>query len=129
MWDAYGEGVVVGCLFLLCVCVCVCVCVRARARVCVCCKRACVRASVCACVRAFARVSVRAVGKLNLRIKPTRRSQGKKVPKRLDVSELKQDGKRQAFINDICSLASSSMLTLITLNILALFTQMLINSE
>ena len=32
-----------------------------------------------------------------------RRPQGNKVPKRLDVSKLKQDSKRQAFINDICS--------------------------
>ena len=43
------------------------------------------------------------VSKLNLRIQPVRRSQGKKVPKRLDVSKLKQDSKRQAFVNDICS--------------------------
>ena len=43
------------------------------------------------------------VSKLNLRIQPARRPQGKKVPKRLDVSKLKQDSKRQAFINDICS--------------------------
>ena len=42
--------------------------------------------------------------KLNLCIQPARRSQGKKVPKRLDVSKLKQSCKRQAFINDICSL-------------------------
>ena len=41
--------------------------------------------------------------KLNQRIQPSRRPQGKKVPKRLDFSKLKQDSKRQAFINDICS--------------------------
>ena len=28
---------------------------------------------------------------------------GKKVPKKLDVSKLKQDSKRQAFVNDLCS--------------------------
>ena len=44
-----------------------------------------------------------AVSKLNLRIQPVRRPQGKKVPKKLDVSKLKQDSKRQAFINDPCS--------------------------
>ena len=43
------------------------------------------------------------VSKLNLRIQPVRRPQGKKVPKRLDISKLKRDRKRQAFINDICS--------------------------
>ena len=43
------------------------------------------------------------VSKLNLRIQPAQRPQGKKVPKRLDVSKLKQDSKRQAFINGICS--------------------------
>ena len=43
------------------------------------------------------------VSKLNLRIQPVQQPQGKKVPKRLDVSKLKQDSKRQAFINDICS--------------------------
>ena len=36
-------------------------------------------------------------------IQPARRPQGKKVPKRLDVSKLKQDSKRQALFNDICS--------------------------
>ena len=41
------------------------------------------------------------VSKLNLRMQPVRRPQGKKVPKKLDVSKLKQDSKRQAFINDI----------------------------
>ena len=41
--------------------------------------------------------------KLNLRIQLVRRPQGKKVPKKLDVSKLKQDSKRQAFINDLCS--------------------------
>ena len=39
----------------------------------------------------------------NLRIQPVRRPQGKKVPKKLDVSKLKQDSKRQAFVNDLCS--------------------------
>ena len=39
------------------------------------------------------------VSKLNLRIQPVRRPQGKKVPKKLDVSKLKQDSKRQAFVN------------------------------
>ena len=34
------------------------------------------------------------VSKLSLRIQPVRRPQGKKVPKRLDVSKLKQDSKR-----------------------------------
>ena len=43
------------------------------------------------------------VSKLNLLIQPVRRPQGKKVPKRLDVSKLKQDSQRQAFTNDICS--------------------------
>ena len=43
------------------------------------------------------------VSKLNLRIQPVRRQQGKKVPKKLDVSKLKQDSKRQAFVNDLCS--------------------------
>ena len=43
------------------------------------------------------------VSKLNLRIQPVRRPQGKKVPKRLDVFKLKQDSKRQAFVNGICS--------------------------
>ena len=43
------------------------------------------------------------VSKLNLRIQPARHQQGKIVPKRLDVSKLKQDSKRQAFINDKCS--------------------------
>ena len=43
------------------------------------------------------------VSKLNLRIQPVRRPQDKKVPKKLDVSKLKQDSKRQAFLNDLCS--------------------------
>ena len=43
------------------------------------------------------------VSKLNLRIQPVRRPQGKKVPKKLDVSKLKQFCKRQAFVNDLCS--------------------------
>ena len=42
------------------------------------------------------------VSKLNLRIQPVRR-QGKKVPQKLDVSKLKQDSKRRAFVNDLCS--------------------------
>ena len=43
------------------------------------------------------------VSKLNLRIQPVRRPQGMKVPKKLDVSKLKQDSQRQAFVNDLCS--------------------------
>ena len=43
------------------------------------------------------------LSKLNLRSQPARRPQGKIVLKRLDVSKLKQDDKRQAFISDICS--------------------------
>ena len=43
------------------------------------------------------------VRKLNLRIQPVRQPQGKKVPKKLDVSKLKQDSKRQAFVNVLCS--------------------------
>ena len=43
------------------------------------------------------------VSKLNLRIQPVRRPQGKKMPKKLDVSKLKQDSKRQTFVNDLCS--------------------------
>ena len=43
------------------------------------------------------------VSKLNLRIQPAGRPQGKKVPKRRDVSKLKQDSKWQAFFNNICS--------------------------
>ena len=41
--------------------------------------------------------------KLNLHIQSARRPQGKKVPKKLDVSKLKQNSKRQAFFNAICS--------------------------
>ena len=41
------------------------------------------------------------VRKLNLRIQPARRHQGKKAPKRLDVLKLNHDSKRQVFINDI----------------------------
>ena len=41
--------------------------------------------------------------KLNLRIQLVRRPQGKKVPKKLDVSKLKQDSKMQTFVNDLCS--------------------------
>ena len=51
------------------------------------------------------------VSKLNLHIQPARRPQSKKVPKRLDVSKLKQDSKRQAFINDICSRLDAMELT------------------
>ena len=43
------------------------------------------------------------VSKLNLRIQPARRPQGKKAPKRLDVSRLNQDSMRQAFLTDICN--------------------------
>ena len=43
------------------------------------------------------------VSKLNLRIQPVRRPQGKKVPKKLDVFKLKQDSRKQAFVNDLCS--------------------------
>ena len=43
------------------------------------------------------------VSKFNLRIQPVRRPQGKKVPKKLDVSKLKQERKRQAFVKDLCS--------------------------
>ena len=43
------------------------------------------------------------VSKLNLRIQSVRRPQGKKMPKKLYVSKLKQDSKRQAFVNDLCS--------------------------
>ena len=43
------------------------------------------------------------VSKLNLCIQPVRRPQGKKVPKKWDVSKLKQFCKRQAFVNDLCS--------------------------
>ena len=43
------------------------------------------------------------VSKLNLRIQPVQQPQGKKMPKKLDVSKLKQDRKRQAFVNDLCS--------------------------
>ena len=42
--------------------------------------------------------------KLNLRILPARRRpQGKKAPKRLDISKLNQDSMKQAFFDDICS--------------------------
>ena len=41
--------------------------------------------------------------KLNLRIQPARRPQGKKARKRLDVSKLNQDSVRQAFLADICN--------------------------
>ena len=43
------------------------------------------------------------VRKLNLHIQPVRRLQGKQVAKKWDVSELNQDSKRQAFVNDLCS--------------------------
>ena len=47
------------------------------------------------------------VSKLNLRIQPARRPQGKKAPKRLDVSKLNHDSMRQAFINDISNQLSA----------------------
>ena len=37
------------------------------------------------------------------KIQPARRPQGKKAPKRLDVSKLNQDSMRQAFLTDICN--------------------------
>ena len=40
------------------------------------------------------------VSNLNLRIQPARRPQGKKTPKRLDVSKRNQDSMRQAFLNN-----------------------------
>ena len=43
------------------------------------------------------------VSKLNLRIQPARRLQGKKTPKRLDVSKLNKDSMRQDFLTDICN--------------------------
>ena len=43
------------------------------------------------------------VSRLNLHIQPLRRPQDKKVPKKLNVSKLKQDSKRKAFVNDLCS--------------------------
>ena len=43
------------------------------------------------------------VSKLNLRIHPAWRVQGKKAPKRLGVSKLNQDSMRQAFIDDHCN--------------------------
>ena len=43
------------------------------------------------------------VSRLNLRIQPLRQPKGKKVPKKLDISKLKQDSKRQAFVNDLCN--------------------------
>ena len=43
------------------------------------------------------------VSKLNLRIQPVGRTQGKKAPKRLDVSKPNQDSMRQAFLMDICN--------------------------
>ena len=41
------------------------------------------------------------VSKLNLRIQPARRPQGKKAPQRLNVSKLNHDSMRQVFIYDI----------------------------
>ena len=59
----------------------------------------------------FIRLKVRRyrliVSKLNLRIQHLRRPQGKNVPKRLAVSKLKQDSKRQTFISEICSRSDS----------------------
>ena len=43
------------------------------------------------------------VSKLNLRIQPARRPQGKKAPKRRDASKLNQDSMRQDFLTDICN--------------------------
>ena len=43
------------------------------------------------------------VSKLDLRIEPSRRPQGKKALKRQDVSKLNQDNMRQVFTNDICN--------------------------
>ena len=43
------------------------------------------------------------VSKLNLSFLPARRPQGKKAPKRLDVSKLNQDSIRQAYQTDICN--------------------------
>ena len=43
------------------------------------------------------------VSKRNLRIQHEGRPQGNKVPKKLDVSKLKQESTRQAFINGLCS--------------------------
>ena len=43
------------------------------------------------------------VSKLKLRIQLAQRPQGKKVSKSFDISKLKQDSKRHAFINAICS--------------------------
>ena len=43
------------------------------------------------------------VSKLNLRIQPARRPQGKKAPKRLNVSKLNKDSMRQDFLTDICN--------------------------
>ena len=40
------------------------------------------------------------ISRLNLRIQPAGRSQGKKVPKRLDVSKLKPDSKRQKKVRE-----------------------------
>ena len=43
------------------------------------------------------------VSKLNLRIQPARRPQGKKAPKKLDVSKLNKDSMKQDFLTDICN--------------------------
>ena len=43
------------------------------------------------------------VSKLNLKIQPARRPQGKKAPKRLDVSKLNKDSMRQDCLTDICN--------------------------
>ena len=40
---------------------------------------------------------------LFVRIQPARRPQGKKAPKRLDVSKLNKDSMRQDFLTDICN--------------------------
>ena len=51
------------------------------------------------------------VSKLNLRIQPARRPQGKKAPKRLDVSKLNKDSMRQDFLTDICNQLDAMNLT------------------
>ena len=52
------------------------------------------------------------VSKLNLRIQPARRPQGKKAPKRRAVSQLNHDSMRQAFINDISNQLGAMNLSL-----------------
>ena len=52
------------------------------------------------------------VGKLNLRIQPARRPQGKKAPLRLDISKLNEVSMREAFINDISNQSGAMNLSL-----------------